>query len=182
MKEPLEGRRGVSLVELLVVMSLSSMLLTTSAVVLHRMMHSHGKTRHFLDASRSALRLAAQFRSDVHRAQEVTTDNLPPDIVLRLQLGESDVVQYSHVGGLVRRTQLVREEVISREEYAFPAGSQLAIREQMSPRLLSLSIKSMPGDAGGPVQHGFATAVHLQIDAQPGRDSRYTDVASEARP
>lgn len=178
----MKEHRGVSLVELLVVMSLGTMLLTTSAVVLHRMMQSHGKTRHFLDASRSALRLSEQFRSDVHRAREATTDDLPPEIVLRLQLGEATVVEYRHAAGLVRRTQLVGEKVTSREEYAFPAGSRLTIREQMSPRLLSLAITSMPGDAGGPAQQGFATAIHLQIDAQPGRDSRYADAAWEAKP
>jgi prepilin-type N-terminal cleavage/methylation domain-containing protein len=182
MKASVKVRRGVSLVELLVVMSLGTVVLTTSAVVLHRMMHSHGKTRSVLAASRSGLRLSDQFRSDVHRATKVTTNDLPEGIVLQLQLGETNVIQYSHVAGVVRRTELEGEIVASREEYAFPANSQLTIREQSSPSLVSLSIRSMPGDPGGPAQHGFATAVHLLIEARPGRDSRYTDVESEAKP
>lgn len=174
-------RRGISLVELLVVMSLGSVLLTTSAVVLHQIMHSHGKTRNFLAASRSGLRLSEQFRSDVHRAREVTTNQLDQDIVLRLQLGEAKVIEYSHVDGTVRRTQRDGEKTVSREEYSFPIGSHVAIHEESSPRLLRLSI-STPGDPAGSAQPGFATAVYLQIEAQVGRDSRYTDVEMEATP
>jgi hypothetical protein len=182
MKKLLKERRGASLVELLVVMSLGAGLLTTSAVVLHRIMHSHGKTRHFLAASRSALRLADQFRSDVHRARKVTTDDLTEPVVVRLELGEASIVEYSHVAGMVRRTQVTKGEVASREEYSFPASSKLTIREQPSPRLVTLSITSTPGDVGGPAQQRFATAVYLQIEAQVGRDGRYTDVDAEAQP
>src|SRR5438045_3775634 len=149
MKKFLKARRGVSLVELLVVMSLSSVLLTTSAVVLHRMMLSHGKTRNVLAASRSALRLSDQFRSDVHRATGVTTENLDAPVVARLQLDGSNVVEYSYADGVVRRTRITDDKVTSREEYIFPANSQLAVG-QSSPPLLSLSITSQPGDAGGP--------------------------------
>lgn len=180
MTKPGKSRRGISLVELLVVMSLGAGLLTTSAVVLHRIMHSHGKTRNFLAASRSGLRLSEQFRSDVHHATKVTASDLDAPVVLRLQLGEARAIEYSHVDGTLRRTQLDGEKITSREEYSFPAGSQLAIREQPSPRLVSLSITSTPGDAGGPAQPGFATAVHLLIEAQPGRNSRYRDVETEA--
>ena len=182
MKASRKERRGVSLVELLVVMSLGALLLTTSGVVLHRIMHSHGKTRNFLAASRSALRLSDQFRRDVHRAREATTDGLPEGVVLRLQLGESRVVEYSHVDDLVRRTQLEGEKTAAREEYSFPRGSQVSVREQSSPRLLGLSVTSTPGDAAGPPQPGFATAMHLLIEAQVGRDSRFTDVETEATP
>jgi hypothetical protein len=182
MKEFLKKRRGASLVELLVVMSLGAGLLTTSAVVLHRIMHSHGKARHFLAASRSALRLSDQFRSDVHRARKVTKDNLDAPVVVRLELGDAGVVEYSYVAGLVRRAQIKEGKVASRDEYSFPANSRLTIHEQPSPRLVSLSIASTPGDAGGPAQQGFATAVYLQIEAEMGRDSRYTDVDAEAKP
>lgn len=182
MKEVVKKRRGASLVELLVVMSLGAGLLTTTAVVLHRVMHSHGKTRHFLDASRSALRLSDQFRSDVHRARKVTKDNLDAPIVVRLELGAADIVEYTHEGGVVRRTELKQDKVASREEYIFPANSKLIIRELPSPPLVSLSISSTPGDAGGPAQQGFATAVYLLIEAQAGRDSRYTDVDAEGKP
>lgn len=174
-------RRGVSLVELLVVMSLGAGLLTTSAVALHRIMHVHGKARNFLAASHSGLRLADQFRRDVHRATQVSITNLDAPLVLRLQLGEAQVVEYSHLGGTVRRTQSDGANV-SREEYSFPAESQVSIREESSPRLLSLSITSQPGDGAGPAQQGFATAVHLQVVAQVGRDSRYTDMDTEASP
>jgi prepilin-type N-terminal cleavage/methylation domain-containing protein len=182
MKTSLKSRRGVSLVELLVVMSLGSVLLTTSAVVLHRVMNVHGKTRNFLSASRNGLRLSDQFRSDVHRVTKVTTSDLDAPVVLRLQLGEANVVEYSHAGGEVRRTQLEGEKTVSREEYSFPANSRVLIREESSPRLLSLSVISQPGDPAGSAQPGFATAVYLRIEAQVGRDSRYTDVKAEAHP
>jgi hypothetical protein len=170
-------RPGVSLVELLVVMSLSTIFLTTSAVVLHRLMQSQGKTRDFFAASRNGLRLADQFRSDVHRARSATTDNLPAGVILRLQLSAAQAAEYQHLAGVVRRTLLENDQTVSREEFVFPAASRVEVRQAQTPRLLSLSIIHTPGDEEGPAQQSFATAVHLLVEAQPGRDRRYTDLS-----
>jgi type II secretory pathway component PulJ len=172
-------RRGVSLAELLVVMSLCSLLLTTSAVVLHRMMHSQHKTQHSLAAARNGLRLADQFRRDAHLARTVTTEELPENVLVKLQISDQQTAQYEHAGGIIRRLLFEGEQTVAREEYAFPAGSQVAIAAQTLPPLLRLSVINTPGGEGGPAQQAFDTAVHLRIDAQPGLEKRFTDVSSQ---
>lgn len=173
----MKTRRGVSLVELLVVMSACSALLTISAVLLHRMMHSQTKTRAFFAVQRSGLRLAEQFRSDVHRAASATTDDLPDQVVLRLQLTASQQVEYRYAAGIVQRTLLEGDKTVGREEFVFPPSSEMTVSKQDSPSLIVLSVTSTPGDPGGPAQQSFATPVHLRVEARPSRDQQYAGVS-----
>lgn len=180
----MKARRGVSLVELLVVMTACTALLTTSAVVLHRMMHAQTKTRDFLAVQRNSLRLSEQFRSDVHRAKSAATDDLAAGTVVRLQLDESQTVEYRHSEGTVQRGLLDNDEIVAREEFAFASGSKLAISRE-EPDLLTLSVTREPDDPGGPALQAFATPVHLRIAARLGGDRRHAEapkVNEEASP
>src|SRR5206468_8588477 len=97
-------RRGASLVELLVVMSACTSILTTSVVLVHRVMHVQSKARSSLAAQRSALRLSEQFRRDVDQTHDALANDLPAEVVLQLQLPEKQTVEYRYLAGVVRRT------------------------------------------------------------------------------
>lgn len=60
-------RRGVSLIELLVVMSAATVILTLSTGLIHRIMHAQSKARGLAEIERTTLRLGNRFRRDVHR-------------------------------------------------------------------------------------------------------------------
>ena len=69
-------RRGISLIELIVVISGVSVVLGVSVGLLHRVMRTQSNTRHFFDSERAAMRLSGQFRKDIHAASEVfVSDN-----------------------------------------------------------------------------------------------------------
>lgn len=176
----MRSRRGVSLAELLIVMSLCSLLLTTSAVVLHRIMRSQLKTREFLSACHSSQRLADQFRGDVHRARSVTTEGLPEGAILKLQLSDTQIAEYQQANGVIHRMLVDGEKTIARDEFAFPANSHIAVSQQRSPPLVTLSVTSTPDDERGPAQQAYAVAIHLRVDAQPGRDRRFADVPRQS--
>lgn len=174
----MKARRGVSLVELLVVMTACTALLTTSAVVLHRMMHAQTKTRAFLAVQRNGLRLSEQFRGDVHRAKSAATDDLPAGTIVRLQLDESQSVEYLDSAGIVQRLLLDDDEVVGREEFVFPSGSKLTTSRE-EPDLLTFSVTCDPDDPGGPGLQAFATPVHLRITARLGGNWRYAEAPTE---
>jgi hypothetical protein len=74
MPPPISGRRpprGVSLIELLMAMGGVSLVITSSAMLLHGVMRAQSESRRFFDDERTSARLARQFRADVHAAAQV---------------------------------------------------------------------------------------------------------------
>jgi hypothetical protein len=175
----MKSRRGVSLIELLLIMSACTVILTMSAALMHRVMHTHSKARAFGDVERTSLRLANQFRQDVHAANDanVGTD-LGKGVILRLQLPGEERIEYGHRQGKVTRVTWEANKATSREEFAFPAEIELQIRRNM-PRMVLLSITSLPintaadslaADAAERPMIAFLVPVSLQVEAMLGRN------------
>jgi hypothetical protein len=180
----MKTRRASSLVEIVVVLTALSAILTTSAVLLHRAMHLHGKSRSFLSAQRSALRLSDQFRQDTHRAEAVLEDDPLDKGAIRLRLAEAQIVEYRHEAGVVRRALSREDKLISREEYAFPPESKVRISPSDPPGRLTLSISCDPTVDDSPDLKSFAVPVCLHVEARLGREARFreTQVEKEASP
>jgi len=128
----IKTRRGVSLTELLVLMSACSMILTTSAALLHRAMRTQSQARSFYDVERSSARLARQFRDDVHQASSATTAGaeLDENVLARLQRADGRTVEYRHDGTTVLRVLSRSEGNASREEFAFLRSIDVAVSEE----------------------------------------------------
>jgi hypothetical protein len=135
-------RRGVSLIELLTVMSGCAIVLSTSAALVHRAMRAQSETRYFFDGERGALRLAQQFRRDVHRAAAATidADAFASGVFLKLELPGVGAVEYRRDDASVVRASLAEGGAASREAFATPAASELTVDEADDPPRLVLTI------------------------------------------
>jgi len=182
-------RRGVSLVELLLTMSACTVILTMSAALIHRVMHTQSKMRAFHDPERSALRLSNAFRRDVHRALGAETNDaeLQDNVFLRLQLPEGETIEYRQLQGKVTRVQAAIGKPIANEAFAFPPEIELVIRRE-SPNRMCLTITpdlrvQAAGDGHSPsIAH--ATPAHLLVEATLNRNSRLSNAkaAQEGSP
>ena len=132
----MKTHRAVSLVELLVVMSACSIILTMSAGFVHRAMHSQSATRAFFDGERSALRLSEQFRADVHQATTATVEDSAhgDGVFLRLRLSSHQAIEYRQSDSMVERILTQQGSRVSRTEFAFQPPFSLTIREAAAPR------------------------------------------------
>jgi hypothetical protein len=173
----MKSRRGVSLVELLLTMSACTVILTMSAALIHRVMHTQSKMRAFHDTQRSALRLANAFRHDVGRASgaETNATELANDVFLRLQIGEDEIVEYRHTEGNVTREYKQGANPTSHEAFVFPAEIELAVRQE-PPNRICLTIApdfevEATGD-GPPPSIAHTTPAHLQVEATLNRNPR----------
>ncbi len=139
-----KSRRGVSLTEMLVLMSSCTMILTLCTVLLHRVMRVEIDSRAFVDAERTSERLGHQFRQDVHQATaaEMDASRLKNDVFLQLQFADDQTVEYRGVKGNVLRTVTHGGTVAGREEFAFEPSCKLAVHGDESPKRIALSIMS----------------------------------------
>jgi hypothetical protein len=179
-------RRGISILELLVIMSASTVVLTLSSLLIIRAMRVQMESRAHCDIERNALRLSKQLRSDVHQSHTAeTNDEAEKDgVFLRLQWPDGKRVDYSRVGGIVLRLASTNGNQVWREEFAFPAACDLDIRELDTPPRIALTITAsakVAPSADQPPASTLAVPVSFHVEATLGRDRRpaETDSAGE---
>jgi prepilin-type N-terminal cleavage/methylation domain-containing protein len=185
------SRRAVSLIELLVVMSVSTVLITLTSGLVCRVMRIQVQSRAHVDVERNTLRLSNQFRRDVHQAQSAVTNraDLRVDVFLMLRFADGEKVEYSSQKGIVLRLKSGAGAAPGREEYVFPPTCELTIAESGAPPRLVLTITGrlteQPGEGRESSQlTSPAIPVTLQVESQVGHDLRFGVAAAqqEAQP
>jgi hypothetical protein len=183
------SRRAVSLIELLVVMSATTVLITLTSGLVCRVMRIQVQSRAHVDVERNSLRLSNQFRRDVHRAQSAVTNRaqLKDNVFVLLRFAGGEQVEYSSRNGTVLRRVSGAGAVPAREEYVFPPMSDLTIAESGVPPRLVLTITARLTEEAGevrrsPVQTPLAIPVTLQVESQVGRDLRFVSATPQEAP
>ena len=170
-------RRGVSLAELLVVMSLVTVIISLSARLMHRIMHAQTNANAFLDGERNALRLSSQFRRDVQTALEVLPTDHPDDGVLTLRYADQRLVHYQITGREVVRTVSGKDDHLARESFHFPSDLTCHIEQHSTPQriVLSLDSASQTGQGSGQIRSAplFQTPFYLRLEACLARETRF---------
>ena len=128
----MKNRRGYTLIEMLTVITVTSVLLGIAAFLLHSLFQWQ-QTGHERLRQRLAMdRLARQFREDVHAASGLTAaevsaadqKKLPG---WRLQLAGSHTIRYWVAGDALARGEREGDKPVAREEYALPPGAKVEI-------------------------------------------------------
>jgi hypothetical protein len=147
---PLAGlRRGISLVEMLVVITVAAAMMGLTVTTIHRLLGAeHDVTRQMRYAA-SVARLAQVFRDDLHAAREieapVAEPGKPP--ALLVVFPDARRARYELDRHLATRVELDRENETHHDSFYFPPGSRLEFERARDERLVRLTI-DMP--AGNP--------------------------------
>jgi hypothetical protein len=173
-------RRGISLTELLVVMSACGVVISLSSSLVCRVMRIEIESRSLAAVERNALRLSEQFRHDVQQAQTAETpDNSAGEAVfLRLRFADGRQAEYSRQDDIILRKVSGNGLPTAREEFEFPATSRLEMQIVGSPQRIVLTISTPPVVAtpsdDQPFQALNQRPVSLHAEATLGRDLRFT--------
>ena len=120
-------RRGHTLVEVLVAITLFGVTLSTIGLTLHTMARSERQVAVALDADRELERLTVQLRQDAHQATSASTadvgEQTPPQSVLSFVLPDEETVQYTLQSGRIERVLRHQQTVRHRETYRLPAAA-----------------------------------------------------------
>jgi hypothetical protein len=177
----MNSRRAISLVELLVTMSTCTVFLTLTGVLLQRAMRVQIESRAVARSERTALRLANQFRRDVHDAANITvTDtDVGEAAFLRLELHGGRSVEYSRRESVIQRVESGADKPSWREEFAFPVVGKLTIEQDGSPPRLALTVTATPAEPQStgtkPLVRPTTVPLHLHVDASVGQHHRFRD-------
>ena len=123
-------RRGYSLLELLIVLSTTTVMLMVAMSVLYMLKETQNNVRQRLNSGRMITRLADQFREDAHMAGRV--ERVPDEgassetIVWQFTIQPNTVVRYRIGDQAVRRVRISGDARIH-EDYRLPSGVRAAV-------------------------------------------------------
>ena len=109
-------RRGFTLIEMVGVIGATGMLLTLSALLLHKAFDAHRATLSHLQQVRSLALFVERWRSDVQAAKQVT-----PGEELRIEKAENREIVYSIINQSVVRTRRQDGEAIGQDHWQLPS-------------------------------------------------------------
>ena len=196
MTRPISARRpprGISLIELLMAMGGVSVVITSSAMLLHGVMRAQSESRRFFDDERTSARLARQFRADVHAAAQVAAP--AGERLVAFTLPDGGTIEYRHSAD---RCQIQRRLLAAgnptptgREDYSLagPCAAVVTVAEKQIH--LELGAEGADGELAPPgVVRPPRTPAEakrkppaLVVEAVLGRDLRFLPARDgEARP
>ena len=196
MNPPISSRRlprGISLVELLMAMGGVSLVITSSAMLLHGVMRAQSESRRFFEDERTSARLARVFRADVHAAAQVGAAG--GERLVAFTLPDGGTIEYRHSADhrQIQRRLLApgNEAPVAREDYllAGPCAAVVTVAERQI--ALELGAEGADGALAPPgVVRPPRTPAEakrkppaLVVEAILGRDLRFLPARDgEARP
>ena len=185
--------RGISLIELLMAMGGVSLVITSSAMLLHGVMRAQSESRRFFDDERTSARLARVFRADVHAAAQVAAP--AGERLVAFTLPDGHTIEYRHTADhrQIERRLLApgNEAPVAREDYSLagPCAAVVTVAQQQIH--LELGAEGADGALAPPgVVRPPRTPAEakrkppaLVVEADLGRDLRFlTARDGEARP
>jgi hypothetical protein len=158
------------LVELMVVISVNTVLMAVAASLLATLLRAQESGRHHYERTGALVRLADQWRSDVAASRTGVVvpgaEGVAPPAVLRLQDAEDNKIEFFRDGDRLRRIEYRGPTVVRREAYTLSdlAKVEFSVAEGhiATLRLSFARDKGLAGDV-------------WQIDARLARDGRFVD-------
>ncbi len=170
-RQPIMFRRGYSLIEMLVVITVGSVIMGVGAGVLPVLMHAEQTGRDRAAEARILARLAEQFRSNVAAAVRQTTGAGQGE--RRFVMAGDRLTTYRVLPGEVRRNERVAGKPVRHESYVLPSGWSAAITVQgePAPAVMRLVVADdvFAGNGAPP-----AAGREIRVAAALGKDHRFT--------
>jgi prepilin-type N-terminal cleavage/methylation domain-containing protein len=116
------SRRGVSLIEMMVVISILTVIVMLVGMTFHLLLRSEKLVTQSFVTERTISRLAIQFREDVHQSDTGVLTSMTEGAKLELALGNASEIQIRYLAindGLVRLI-VTDETVTSRDDFRLP--------------------------------------------------------------
>ena len=171
-------RRGASLIELMVVISMATAVLVMIGTIFHRMFQAEQGSARTVLMERTTSRLAIQFRRDVHAARSAVRKTSPDGTAPILELkSQSDSITVVYFGGRdeVKRELVESGETKARETYRLPKCAttfpQQSEAGPTSQQIVSLLIERPQSTLTANPQ-AIPTLRGLPLEAELGRDLR----------
>jgi prepilin-type N-terminal cleavage/methylation domain-containing protein len=161
-------RRGFTLIEMLVVISIGSTLAGIAVFMLYALLHSHNTGRDHLEYCRNLNRLEGQFRRDVHAAQEMPAVDKEGNFELKPAAPDAVTIRYQCLADRIERSETRDDKIVRRESYVLWPDAEPTIQIESEPDATYARINISPKPQAAKQYYNPP----VRIEALFGRDSR----------
>jgi hypothetical protein len=178
-------RRGMSLLEVSVTITISTALLYGAVLLFASFQRIDRTARKRVEGGREVMRLAEQFRSDVHAAHSVEqnegSEETPADgPIMTLDIGAKRRIEYRVAEDRqLARIVSVAEQITERDSYGLGPDAVFSIDVVQQPAQFVTLILSMSPDTDTQIN---VPRAERRITALVGRDHRYEQDSKEQKP
>ena len=170
-------RAGLTLVEMLVVISVAAVMLGMSVGVIHLLLDAEREATRAVRFNTSVARLTQAFRGDIHASRQVelpaSEPGKPAVLVATLDNGQ---IRYELDQHLATRIETEGGRQVHREVFYLPPHSRMRFEHQPDQKLVLLEIDMAAGGSGTrnvPSAAADTLQRRLAIEAVLGRDHRF---------
>jgi prepilin-type N-terminal cleavage/methylation domain-containing protein len=172
------ARRGVSLVEMLVVITIAAVMVGLAATTMHLLLAAEHEATRSMRFSASVTRLSRAFRDDLHAARDVELPLPEPGKPATLVAAADDGrrIRYELDANRATRVELDGADETQREMFYFPPRSRLGFERAGEKGLVRLTIEmpvGVPRTGQPPVASSTEPVQRLAIEAAPARIRRH---------
>jgi len=169
-ESPISSRRGITIIEVLILITGVAMMLGLCAISLQLLMQLNADGQARLRGAMALERLSRQLRDDVHgcEAAQLAADLKTPvkPAGLRLTMEPDHSVTYEVRDGSVVRDESRAGKTVRHESYSLPPHrvARFEERQEVAHRLVALVVTQVPGKSR------TDPAWPLEVVALPGKD------------
>ena len=170
-------RAGLTLVEMLVVISVAAVMLGMSVGVIHLLLDAEREATRAVRFNTSVARLTQAFRGDIHASRQVELPAPEPGKpVVLVATVDGGQIRYELDEHLATRTETEGGRQVHREVFYLPPHSRMRFEHQPDQKLVLLEIDMAAGGSGTrnvPTAAAEIPQRRLAIEAVLGRDHRF---------
>lgn len=179
-------RAGISLVEMLVVITVAAVMVGLAVTTIHLLLRAEREATSAARYATSVARLAHVFRDDLHFAREVELPAVEPGkpAVLIASADAGRHIRYELDAHLATRIETDGPDDTHRDVFYFPPDSQLWFEREGEGGVLRLAIeipRSGSGVQAKPAAPSGRPMQRLTIEAAPARARRWDAMAAEGK-
>jgi prepilin-type N-terminal cleavage/methylation domain-containing protein len=176
-------KQAFTLIEMLVVITVGSLLTGLAVLMLFSLAKSHSTGREHLEYRRTINSLAKQFRDDVHASKKTSTENNATTFYPSPDSSEAIKFCYQCLSGRIDRTELQGEKIVRLESYILPSGTEAAIDIQphddaVIACIIITPIKTTDATASKSNMPKLRYTTPVTIEALLDMDSQFTKVTA----
>ncbi len=172
-------RRGISLIEMIVVIGASSIILMIGAGMLHTLMRTERVTAESLVHATNHARLAEQFRDDIHAATTANIQGEPgADDTLQITTPHAAEISYTQQGRLLVRQETAATQPPRLEQFRLPEDVRIrfSIDDSGPQKIADLSWIFSEDDTTTNADRATRPPLNpLKIEAVVGKDHRFQE-------